>query len=222
MSSSLAAFLFVASPIPVIAQDSAANLSAQSLSDMELLERMHAGGLVILFRHGATGPDPDRPDAVSGRQVYPGSPHERQAAYLDCDRQRVLSEKGREDLRQIAIAIRKIGLPVSDAFASPLCRTRETAWLLAGQVRSSDALIGPLSEERNRLVTTVPGDGGNRILVSHSYVISSIISTPERPVDGEFVPRGSCLVLAPDADGQFRILAKLGPDDWTRLAQLAQ
>lgn len=83
-------------------------------------------------------------------------------------------------------------------------------------------MIGPPNAERDRLVTTFPGDGHNRILVSHSYVIAGIISTPEEPVDGEFVPRGSCLVLAPDVDGQFRVLAKLGPDDWTRLAELAQ
>ena len=101
-----------------------------------------------------------------------------------------------------------------------MCRTRESAWLLVGQVKPEDALIGPGNDERDRLATTVPAAGTNRILVSHSYVVVGIISTPDNTFDGEFVPRGHCLVLDPDGNGGFDTLAKLGPDDWTRLAAL--
>jgi hypothetical protein len=131
-----------------------------------------------------------------------------------------LSEKGRDDMRQIAAAIRKIGMVIGEVMASPMCRTRESAWLLVGQVKAEDALIGPGSVARDRLATTVSGPGRNRILVSHSYVVAGIISTPDNTFDGEFVPRGHCLVLAPDGNGGFDFLAKLGPDDWTRLAAL--
>jgi phosphohistidine phosphatase SixA len=217
-----AVLLIAATAAPVSAQDSAANSFQQGLDESALLERIAGGGLVFLFRHGATGPDSDRPDAISGRQSLDGSPAERQAAYFDCERQRLLSNKGKDGLRQTAKAMRSIGLLVGEVFASPMCRTRETAWLLVGQVRSSDALIGPPNAERDRLVTTIPGDGSNRILVSHSYVISNILSTPDNLVDGEFVPRGSCVVLQPNGDGDFRILAMLDPDDWTRLVQLVQ
>lgn len=217
MRALLAILLLVAFGNPAFAQNSAAKPIEQVLGDNALLERMQSGGLVFLFRHGATGPDSDRPDAISGRKSLEGSPAERQAAYFDCERQRLLSDKGREGLRQAAKAMRSTGLPVGEVFASPMCRTRETAWLLVGQVRSSDALIGPPNAERERLVTTIPADGSNRILVTHSYVIASILSTPENLVDGEFVPRGSCVVLEPSGDGEFRILAMLDPDDWARL-----
>lgn len=222
VSSIFAALLIAATEAPVLAQDSAANPFENGLTDNALLERMESGGLVFLFRHGETGPNADRPDAISGRKSLEGSPAERHAAYLDCDRQRLLSDKGREGLRQIASAMRRIGLVAGEVFASPMCRTRESAWLLAGQVRSSDALIGPPNAERQQLTSTIPADGSNRVLVSHSYVISNILSTPERTVDGEFVPRGSCVVLEPDGHGDFRILAMLDPDDWTRLVQLVQ
>jgi hypothetical protein len=202
------------------AQESGTNSLGPNLADGALLERLQSGSLVIVFRHGATGPDSDHPDPISGGKSYPGSVQEKQAGYLDCERQRVLSEKGRDDMRQIAAAIREIGMVIGDVVASPMCRTRESAWLMVGQVKSEDALIGPENDERDRLVTTVPAAGINRILVSHSYIVAAIISTPDQIFDGEFVPRGHCLVLDPDGDGGFEFLARLGPDDWTRLADL--
>jgi hypothetical protein len=204
----------------VSAQDSVTNPLGSNLADGALLERLQSGSLVIVFRHGATGPDSDHPDPISGRKSYPGSLQERQAGYFDCERQRILSEKGRDDMRQIAAAIREIGMVIGAVVASPMCRTRESAWLLVGQVKPEDALIGPENDERDRLATTVPAVGSNRILVSHSYVVAGIISTPDQTIDGEFVSRGHCLVLDPDGKGGFDFLAKLGPDDWTRLAAL--
>ena len=100
-------------------------LAQEALTDSALVERLQSGGLVLLFRHGATGPNPDRPDAVSGRNPYEGTPEEQQAAYLDCERQRNLSDKGRADMRKIAKAIRQIGVLIGDVYASPMCRTRD-------------------------------------------------------------------------------------------------
>jgi hypothetical protein len=55
-------------------------------------------------------------------------------------------------------------------------------------------------------------------LVSHGYVVSSIVPRPERPDERGQLVRGHAHVLEPLGYGKFRILAKLGPDDWTRLA----
>jgi phosphohistidine phosphatase SixA len=192
----------------------------QDLEDSALLARLQSGGLVLLFRHGKTRPDSEQPDAVSGRYALEGSAKERQAAYFDCDRQRNLSDEGRAELRQVAEAMREIGLVIGKALSSPMCRTRETAWLLVGQVTPADALIGPDNEERRRLVSTVPVDGGNRVLVSHGYIVGSIVPKPERPDARGQIVRGYAHVLEPLGDGKFRILAELGPDDWTRLAAI--
>ena len=191
----------------------------QDLEDGALLERLQSGGLVLVFRHAETGPDSERPDAISGRHSIEGSTKERQAAYLDCDRQRNLSDEGRADLQGVAEAIREIGLVIDEVFSSPMCRTRESAWLLAGQVTAADALIGQDNEKRQRLVSTVPVDGGNRILVSHGYVVSSIVPNPDEPDERGQIARGHAHVLEPLGNGEFRVFAELGPDDWVRLAQ---
>ena len=194
----------------------------QRQEDSALLERLQAGGLVLLFRHGATGPDPDRPDAVSGRNPYPGTPEEQQAAYLDCERQRNLSDKGRADLRRIAKAIREIGVLIGDVYASPMCRTRETAWIIAGEATASDALLSPDKKERLQLASTVPIDGRNRLLVSHGHIVLSIVPNPKTTDERGYVPRGSAHVLEPLGHGRYSVLSELRPDDWVRLAGLAR
>ena len=184
--------LIIALGFSFFAQDTAASPVEKALTDSALLERLQSGGLVIVFRHGNTGSDSDRADA------------------------------GRGELRKIADSIRKIGILIGEVFASPMCRTRETAWLLVGQVASSDALIGPENDIRNHLLTTIPADGTNRVLVSHGYVVRSIVSDLEGAAANEFVPRGYGFVLEPYGSGNFEVLARLGPDDWVRVASLAE
>jgi len=190
--------------------------------DSAILERLRSGGLVLLFRHGATGPNPDRPDAVTGRNTYEGTPEEQQAAYLDCERQRNLSDKGRADMRKIAKAIRQIGVLIGDVYASPMCRTRETAWIIAGEVTASDALLRPDKNDRLQLASSIPVDGRNRVLVSHGHIVFSLVPNPLSVTERGYVPRGFAHVLEPLGDGDFNVLAELGPDDWVRLASLAQ
>ena len=88
----LAITFFIALVNVGLAQETAPTTSGPGVTDSALLERLQSGGLVLVFRHGKTGPDSDRPDAISGRQSYAGSITERQAAYRDCNRQRNLSD----------------------------------------------------------------------------------------------------------------------------------
>ncbi len=220
MNKLLAITLLIAIGNFAFAQEAA--VARQALDQSVLLERLQSGGLVLLFRHGETGPDSERPDAVSGRDSHAGTTKERHAAYFDCDRQRNLSNAGRADLVKIANAMRSIGLIVSEVFSSPMCRTRETAWLLAGQVTPTDALIGPDNEERQRVASAVPVDGSNRVLVSHGYVIKSIVPNPQWPDERGQISRGHAHVLDPLGDGDFIVLADLGPADWMRLAELGR
>lgn len=115
-----------------------------------------------------------------------------------------------------------MGLMVGDVFSSPMCRTRESAWLLFGQVTPTDALIGPDNAQRQHLASTVPAAGSSRVLVSHGYVIKSIVPNPERSDERGQVARGSAHVLEPLSGGKFLALAELAPGDWRRLAKLAQ
>ena len=86
MNRALAVIVLVAIANIGFAQDTTPNSVAPELSDNALLERLRSGGLVLVVRHGQTGANPDRPDAITGRDSYVGVTKERQAAYFDCDR----------------------------------------------------------------------------------------------------------------------------------------
>ena len=204
-----------------VAQETPEEILSGVLPDAELLQRLQSGGLVLVFRHGETGPDPDRGDAVSGFVHYPGSIREKQAAYLACDRQRVLTDAGRAQMVRTGNLMQTAGVLIGEVYASPLCRTRESAWLLAGRVVPTDALIGPGNDERDRLVTTKPDGEYNRILVSHAYVVAGLMGDFDRATRDRFIPRGHAFVLDPDGSDGFDVLARLGPVDWARLAELA-
>jgi len=205
-----------------LAQDFVSPAAGQGIEASSLLARLQSGGLVILFRHGKTGANPDGPNVVSPASTF-GSAKERQAAYFDCARQRNLSDEGRAELRGAALAIHRVGFVISEVVSSPLCRTRETAWLLFGQVTPNDALAGPDNPERRTLAGTIPASGANRVLVTHSRIVRSMVWFSDDPIaTGELIPEGHGFVLEPDGNGEYQILARLGPDDWSRLADLAE
>ena len=132
----------------------------------------------------------------------------------------MLSAVGREEMTSVADSLMQIGVMVGEVFASPMCRTRETAWLLVGQVVPSGALIGPQNDERTRLVTTKPDGAYNRFLISHGYVVAGFFGDFDRAEGHRFAPRGHAFILDPDGSGHFKVLARLSPVDWARLASL--
>jgi len=62
----IAVIVFIAIAHIEFAQDTTPNTGTQGLSDNALLERLRSGGLVLVVRHGRTGANPDRPDAITG------------------------------------------------------------------------------------------------------------------------------------------------------------
>ena len=86
----------------------------------------------------------------------------------DCARQRNLNAEGRRQARAIGTALRRLDIPVGEVVTSPYCRTRDTARLAFGRLRSSTALLSadyltsPSARERqpawksSRLVTYRP------------------------------------------------------------------
>ena len=177
------------------AQDLESSWVGQGLEDGDLLARLQSGGLVIVFRHGKTGENPEGPDAVSPGDTF-SSVKEQQAAHFDCARQRNLSNEGRAELREAAGAIRRLGIVVNEVLSSPMCRTRETAWLLFGQVTPNGALLGAENPERQLLLGATPADGGNRVLVTHSSIVRGIVGQLSIPAD-ELTPEGHGFVLEP-------------------------
>ncbi|MFL2547110.1 MAG: hypothetical protein ACJ0SL_07075 [Candidatus Rariloculaceae bacterium] len=204
-------------------ENAVASSVATELDDETLLSRLQDGGLVIVFRHGRT--NRDQTDSVREAIVGDVTAAERQAMFLDCSRQRTLTDRGRDELRETGRAIREIGIAVHDLQASPMCRTRETAWLVFGRVTPNDALVDPQGlAERRRLAGTIPPAGSNQVVVSHSGLVASIVWYPNNPADPSQIglPEGTAFIVEPLGDSNYRFLAHMTAADWQRLADLAR
>ena len=92
-----------------------------------LVERLRRGGYVLALRHAAT----DQSMADNTRDLR------------DCSKQRNLSAAGRRQAQAIGHALRRLRIPVGTVLASPYCRTRATARLAFGRLRTSTALLAP-------------------------------------------------------------------------------
>ena len=88
-------------------------------ADLEgLVSSLKDGGYVLVFRHGATDD--------SQKDVYPFK-------LDDMTAQRQLSEKGRDMAREIGAALKKLGVPIGEVYASQLNRAVETGSCLAAR-----------------------------------------------------------------------------------------
>ncbi len=204
-------------------ENAVANSLGPQADDETLLRRLKEGGLVVIFRHGRT--NREQTDQIQIGTASSLSAAERQSMFLDCSRQRTLSDVGREELRGVAVSIRAIGFAVDDLQASPMCRTRETAWLAFGRVTPNEVLVMRQAlAERRELAGTIPPQGTNHVLVSHSGIVASLVWYPNNPADPADIglPEGNAFVVEPLGNGEYRFLARLAPADWERLASLSR
>ncbi|MEM6461246.1 MAG: histidine phosphatase family protein [Pseudomonadota bacterium] len=170
---------------------------AQNASREMIFEALRGGGHVIYFRHAAT--------TWSGvdRIEWPR------------ERQRLLSDEGIQDSRDIGEASRRMGLPIGEVIASPFARCRDMAEIAFGRVEEHMELLGLLSDADGRAERVAflrermgapTGAAGNRIIVAHRSNIGEVA--------GASLAEGDALVVEPLGNGNFRVLGTLRPDDW--------
>jgi phosphohistidine phosphatase SixA len=171
------------------------------LDDAALLAALRAGGLVLACRHAIT------PDGVSDQSE------------TDRALQRNLSEEGRRQAIAIGRAVRAAGVKICPVFSSPMFRTRETASLAFGD---SAVVVTPLLRrepalrELMRLFLGGAPEKHNRVLMTHQGTLYRVLTMFRRPE----IREGDCVVLRPDVEsGTFEVIAKLGLEDWERLAR---
>jgi virginiamycin B lyase len=174
-----------------------------------VVRRLRRGGHVLAFRHAAT--DLSTTDMTGDLR--------------DCSRQRNLNAEGRRQARSIGRAFERLEIPVGRVLASPFCRTRDTARLAFGRVRSSRALLsgdffaeGKAQQRQSaslrRLLAAAPRPGTNTILVSHSFAIAD--ATGVEPAEGEVV------IVAPGRGARgFEIVSRVEADEWATPAPAA-
>lgn len=170
----------------------------------ELLERLRAGGAVIVFRHAATDrTDDDDPRVDLG----------------DCSTQRNLTDDGRADARRIGGAFRALRIPVGSVWASPYCRARDTAELAFGRAEVIDGLerLYPVLDEAadrrlGRLIRDqAPAAGEPNLVIAAHGVYPSALQPAVTLDEG-----GAAIYSLRDDD--VALLGEVGPDDWAALA----
>jgi phosphohistidine phosphatase SixA len=177
----------------------------------EVVEKLKAGGHVILLRHMATVPSPDKWGGVD---------------FADCATQRVLSEEGKQQARELGRAFRKLGIQVGEVFVSPYCRCLETGTLAFGAEGTiSDALSvwDNLSMEEKtqrgtairKMLDTPPKPRTNTVLITHTGNLLWSFGLDSRPegLAHVFKPTGLSI-------GRASYLGMVKPDEWHSLADL--
>ncbi len=190
-------------PVPPPAPGRSA-LPATPVSGQQLLSELRKGSYVIYFRHTST--DFSRDDVKSRSDD-------------DCDNQRPLTDKGREEARQIGAAFRELKIPVSRVLASPRCRTMETAMLAFGRADKADEARGgpatPESADRyldlRRLFSTPVKPGANMVISSHGNPFYATAGAP-------YLAEGEAAVIRP-LGKDFEIVARVRHDAWRTLVK---
>lgn len=188
--------------------------AAQSTSEPEgraLVQALLEGGFNIYFRHAAT--DWSQSDQVSEEGDW---------ASCDSSRMRQLSEAGRNTAHAIGEALRRLQIPIGQVFASPYCRTADTArHMQLGLVETTTDIMNmraaeyfggrsAIAEHTRRRLSMLPKAGTNTVLVAHGNVL--VTATGVYPQEAE------AIVFRPDGNGSYSFVARISPKEWTHLA----
>ena len=184
--------------------------AAEKPADLSsVLSELRKGGYVIYFRHGPTD--------LTGA-------NDESADMLKCETQRNLSAAGREQATQIGQAFRALRIPVGTVTASPFCRTQDTAKLAFGRFTVSNDLYLTLgvdadetrrvSESLRRMLSNPPAKATNAVIVSHMSNLREATGIWPKP-------EGVAFVFRPLAGGQFEVVARVLPEEWSQVSRLA-
>jgi phosphohistidine phosphatase SixA len=173
----------------------------------ELISALRGGGYLVYFRHGKT----DLSTSDSDR-----------ASLANCATQRILSAEGRQQMTDIGVQMRRLGIPVGSVLASPYCRTLDTARLAFGRVTVEPQLLHTVTADAattqqravalSKLLAAVPQAGTNTVLSGHTGNL--LEATGIWPS-----PEGVAIVFKPDARGGSRYVATIPPTRWAEWAR---
>src|SRR5690348_8747399 len=176
--------------------------------NLNVLQSLHAGGLVIVVRHGATFPDQADTDPLNFDNI---------AA------QRNLNENGKALAKAFGNAIRHAGIPVGQVLTSKYNRAYETA-VIAGfeeiektaDLTEGGLVVSPNENNRRvqafrKLLGIAPKAGTNTILITHKPNIVDALGK-----DWFDVQEGEASVFRP-ANGSYTLVARVQMEDWPRI-----
>ena len=191
--------------------DVVAAQTSDRFEDLALLESLRKGGFNIYFRHAAT--DWSQNDQVSKADDW-----------TSCDpgKMRQLSEAGRKTASTVGEAIRALQIPIGQVYASPYCRTVETARnMKLGPVEKTTDIMNmrvaeyfggtsAIAARTQRRLSMRPQAKTNTVLVAHGNVL--VTATDLYPQEAE------AIVFRPEGNGNWTFMARISPQEWARLA----
>ena len=191
--------------------DVVAAQTTAGLEDLALVESLRKGGFNFYFRHAAT--DWSQNDKVS-----------KAGDWTSCDpsKMRQLSEAGRNTASMVGEAIRALQIPIGLVFASPYCRTVETARnMKLGPVKKTTDIMNmrvaeyfggssAIAGRTNLRLSMPPPAKTNTVLVAHGNVL--VTATDIYPQESE------AIVFRPEGNGTWTFVARISPQDWVSLA----
>jgi hypothetical protein len=143
-------------------------------------------------------------------------------SYEDCANQRNLTDKGRQEAREIGAHVKRLGIPVGEVLASPFCRTMETARLAFGKAQAmNEARGGPARPDDSKrydplrvLLGKRPDGRSNTVISSHGNPFHAVAGPP-------YLAEGEMAVVRPEGGMRFTIIARIRPEDWSGLPDAA-
>jgi phosphohistidine phosphatase SixA len=139
-------------------------------------------------------------------------------SYEDCASQRNLTDKGRAEARALGAHIKRLGIPIGAVYASPFCRTVETATLAFGKAeKTQEVRGGPLKSDDpkrydalKKLLSTPPAEGRNNVISSHGNPFFAVFGAP-------YLAEGEVAVVRPGGKARFETVARIRLEDWESL-----
>lgn len=188
----------------------AAWAQAQTTDAKAVAAELKKGGYVIVMRHGATNRDQADTDPLNPGNVA---------------KQRLLSEKGREQAKQVGEAFKKLGIPLGIVYTSKFNRAVETGKLIGGgavtptfDVTEGGLVVTPIENDRRtealkKMIATAPPLGKNTLIVTHKPNILDALGK-----DWFEVKEGEASVFRVDASSKPELIARLQAVDWIKAA----
>ena len=191
--------IFKPNPLPLIlpsfqSSDSITEVSYGYEPTDNLIADLRKGGYVIFFRHTAT--DRKQKDL--------------DLDFKNCDTQRNLNQKGREQAQAIAVSFKRLNIPVGTVLASPFCRTLETAQIAFGKSTQSEGLVSihyarnktpELVQSLVQMLRTVPSEATNTILVGHGVNLDTALELN--------LEEGGAAIFKPKSNLSFVLVAQI-------------
>jgi hypothetical protein len=170
---------------------------AAAQPDASVVQRLRQGGYVLYVRHAST----DFSQNDSGM-----------TSYEDCASQRNLTDKGRAEARRLGSEIKRLRIPIGTVYASPFCRTMETARLAFGEPQpTNEARGGPSRpddpgryEPLKTLLATPPAGGQNNVISSHGNPFFALFGSP-------YLAEGEMAIVEP---ATLKVVGRIRLEDW--------